>query len=229
MPQAPQLAGLLRLASQPSAGLLLQSANPALQEAILHDPVVHEGVAWLVEQALPQAPQLVGLVRLASQPSMGLLLQSANPAPQEAILHDPFVHDGVALLVEQALPQAPQLVGLLRLASQPSAGLLLQSANPLAQEAILHDPFTHDGVALLVEQALPQAPQFFGSVLGFAQVLPEHKMLGGMQAAGPQTPLLQMPLRQLVFWLHFCPFWAAMGQPRTPQPGTCAFICRRSP
>ena len=140
--------------------LLLQSAKPAVH-APLQTPPVHCAVTLLVEQTEPQPPQLlVELVVLISQPSASLLLlQSAKPAVH-APLQTPPVHCAVTLLVEQTVPQPPQLlVELAMLSSQPSASLLLlQSAKPGLQ-APLHTPPPHARVTLLPEHAVPQLPQ----------------------------------------------------------------------
>src|SRR5438105_4058931 len=96
-----------------------------------HAPALHEGVPFTDEQPAPHALQLsTSLLRLTSQPSAALLLQSANPALQ-AMAQTPLLHEGVPFTDEQAAPQALQLpTSLLRLTSHPSAALPLQSANP---------------------------------------------------------------------------------------------------
>jgi len=48
---------VLKLLSQPSPALLLQLPKPALQ-ATWQAELTQEGVAFVVEQALPQPPQL---------------------------------------------------------------------------------------------------------------------------------------------------------------------------
>src|SRR5579883_1169597 len=125
-------------------------------------------VTWLVEQTLPQPPQLLlSVLVFTSQPLVCLLLsQSAKPGLQ-APLHPPEEQVGVMMLLfEQSVPQAPQLFGsVVRLTSQPSVSLLpLQSAKP-ALQAPLQVPPPQLGVAMLFfEQARPQAPQFAGSI-----------------------------------------------------------------
>jgi hypothetical protein len=52
-----------------------QSPHPASQLLISQLPVAHEAVAFGSEQAIPQPPQLVSVVREVSQPSPGTPLQ----------------------------------------------------------------------------------------------------------------------------------------------------------
>jgi hypothetical protein len=82
--QAPQwVAEVGKLVSQPSDGSLLQSAQSVWQVAIVQMLFVQAAVACARVQTLPQVPQLLTSVVVAtSQPSAGLPLQSAKPAPQ---------------------------------------------------------------------------------------------------------------------------------------------------
>jgi hypothetical protein len=70
LPQAPQFWGLLASAvSQPSAGLPLQSPNPALQDCSTQAPLTQAAVALGKLQWAPQAPQLLTSVwRLTQVP-----------------------------------------------------------------------------------------------------------------------------------------------------------------
>jgi len=83
--QVPQwVAEVGRLVSQPSDGSLLQSAQSVWHVAIVQMLFVQAAVACARAQTFPQAPQLLTSVVVAtSQPSAGLPLQSAKPAPQE--------------------------------------------------------------------------------------------------------------------------------------------------
>jgi hypothetical protein len=123
----------------------------------------------LLEQVLPQPPQFAGSpLEELSQPLVSLLLsQSAKPALQVP-LHAPPAQVGVAMLLpEHAMPQPPQFAGLSPVeVSQPFESLLLsQSAKP-ALQAPLQVPPAQVGIAmLLLEQLLPQPPQFAGSLL----------------------------------------------------------------
>ncbi|MDB6109807.1 MAG: hypothetical protein JWR69_1557, partial [Pedosphaera sp.] len=112
---------------------------------------------WLEEQRMPQPPQLLALVAmLVSQPSVCLLpLQSAKPEAQ-APLQTPLLQVGVMWLVEQTVPQLPQLAGSeLMLTSQPSAELPLQFENPTLQVPMLQAPAVQVEVALGAEQTCP--------------------------------------------------------------------------
>jgi hypothetical protein len=60
IPQPPQCArALCVFVSQPLAALPSQLPKPALQLAIPHAPIAHEGVAFATVHALPHAPQLL--------------------------------------------------------------------------------------------------------------------------------------------------------------------------
>jgi len=84
LPQAPQWLELVaRLTSQPSAGLPLQSAKPALQLPTRHAPATQAATALAGAQTVPQAPQLLTVVWVfTSQPSAAERLQSAKPEAQ---------------------------------------------------------------------------------------------------------------------------------------------------
>src|SRR5437660_391631 len=89
MPQPPQFVGSTwRLASQPSAGFLLQSPQPAEHGPALQAPAVHIGVACTAAHALPQPPQLATSLDV----SMQLILQQLFPAPQRASSLQPGTH-----------------------------------------------------------------------------------------------------------------------------------------
>jgi hypothetical protein len=109
---------------------------------------------------VPQAPQSVSVLSRVSQPSVGSLLQSSNPA-----LHDPMpqvdaLHVGVPLATKHTFPHPPQLSTSVAVStSQPSVLLALQSASvPLHAESP-HVPLTQFGVPPLVEQSPEQLPQ----------------------------------------------------------------------
>jgi hypothetical protein len=73
----PQCIGCERSVSQPSDASLLQSANPALHDAMVHFPIVQLGVAWGVVHTMPQPPQLFGSAAVfTSQPFNGIPSQS---------------------------------------------------------------------------------------------------------------------------------------------------------
>ncbi len=150
----------------------LRPQAPQLNWSLLrsvHVPLQH---VRPLAQTFPQAPQLLLSVRrLVSQPSAGLVLQSANPELQLAITQVPLEQAMVALAPEQTWPQLPQLLTLLlMLVSQPSAWLPLQSAKPELQPAITQVPLVQAMVALAAEQTWPQPPQLLTLLLVFTQV-----------------------------------------------------------
>jgi hypothetical protein len=120
-------------------------------------------------------------------------------------LHVPPAQVGVAmLLLEQAMPQPPQFAGpVLVEISQPFVSLLLsQSPNPGLQVP-LHVPPAQVGVAmLLLEQAMPQPPQLFGSELGSVQApaqqtFPLQLRPQALQFAESVLLSVQVPLQQM--------------------------------
>lgn len=193
MPQL--LWSLVTLISQPSLCLLpLQSAKPAVQVP-LHTLPEQAAVMWLAEQTMPQPPQLLVLVAtFVSQPSLCLLpLQSAKPAVQ-APLHTPEAQLWMAMwLLEQTVPQLPQLFGsVLTLTSQPFAVTLSQFENPALQAAMVQVPLAQEDVALGAEHRLPQEPQLLTSLLRLRQVPPQLTWPAVQLMV--QTPPWQRPL-----------------------------------
>jgi hypothetical protein len=188
-PQAPQLLGLfVRFVSQPSAGLLLQSAKPKLQLAIAQVPPEHTMVALGAAQTRPQAPQLLTSVPVFTQ----VPLHTTWPGGH-CVVQVPLTQ---LVPLGQAWPQAPQLLGsFVRLISQPLAALVSQSAKPALQLAITQLPPEHAMVALGAVQTRPQAPQLLTSVPVFTQV-PLHTTWPGGHCAA-QVPFTQLvPLGQ---------------------------------
>jgi hypothetical protein len=118
----------------------------------------------LVEQALPQAPQLAGVESDVSQPSVCLFeLQSPQPEAQVPLQTPLLLHMGWMWLVEQVTPQPPQFEVVVSDASQPSVCLFeLQSPQPEAQVP-LQTPPLQAAVTWFVEQTTLAAPQFCGS------------------------------------------------------------------
>jgi hypothetical protein len=106
--------------------------------------------------------------------------QWAKPVLQLAIPHLPWLHVGVPFAVVQMLWHVPQLLtSFCRLASQPSAGLLLQSVQPPAwQLTMLQVPALHASVAWFVLQAIPHPPQFSTSP-GVPPVFTGQPWIGG--------------------------------------------------
>jgi hypothetical protein len=213
-PQPPQLAtSMSALISQPSTGLALQSRKPGSQLATSHAALTHSGVPLGTAHATPQPPQFASSVSvLTSQPSAGLALQSSNPALQSAIAQAPAAQLGVPLATAHAVPQPPQFAtSVFVFTSQPSTGLPLQSSKPASQLAISHAAATQLGVPLATAHAVPQPPQFAGSV----SVLTSQPSAGArLQSAKPasQAATVQLPPTQ-----PGVPFATLHASPQPPQ------------
>ena len=110
------------------------------------------GVPLVLLQTVPHMPQLPVLVLVFVSQSVPEVAQWAKPGLQVPTAHLPWLQVGVPFAVVQMLPQVPQLLGSVWVFfSQPSAALMLQSAQPpLAQVTILHVPDTHASVALFM-------------------------------------------------------------------------------
>jgi hypothetical protein len=120
---------------------------------------------------LPQVPQLfASLVVLISQPLAGLPSQSMKPVLQDLMAQFDALHVGVAFAKLHAVPQPPQLfTSLVVLISQPSEAVLLQSAYPVAHDAMAHADDVHVAVAFAKLHTWPQLPQLFTSFVVLAQ------------------------------------------------------------
>ena len=131
------------------------------QRPIAQTPVALEGA-----QAAPHAPQLeVSVDTAASQPLPGLPSQLAKPASQVKA-QKPVMQLARALApAGQTTPQRPQWeTSVARFTSQPLVASPSQSAKPV-MHATPHTPDAQVGDALARDgQAMPQAPQLFGSV-----------------------------------------------------------------
>lgn len=113
------------------------------------------------EQLVPQAPQLVALLRVSiSHPLAGLPSQSAKPGLQ-VVPQSPERHTAVELAaVGQFWPHAPQCVGEFNSVSQPLAALPSQLPRPTEHWSV-HAPMMHAAVAPGPDaQARLQAPQW---------------------------------------------------------------------
>lgn len=133
MPQPPQLAEVVSAVSHPFA------ADPSQLPRVLlhwipHMPLLHVAEPPVELHWIPQPPQWLMSVRvLISHPVTGRPSQLARPVEQVK-LHDPLLHAGVPPIALHWMPQPPQLLmSVRRLRSQPSRGLLLQSAWPAPQ------------------------------------------------------------------------------------------------
>jgi hypothetical protein len=159
--QAPQLVVVLMARSQPLAGDPSQSSNPALHAVMSHPVIVQVAIATLasVAQLLPQLPQLAGVLMFTSQPLVGVMSQSRNPAPhvneQLPLLQPAPVVFGLPV---QSLAQVPQLAGSDRFVSQLVLSLL-QSSCVDAHVSTKQMPVAQVGVALAIEQVVPHVPQ----------------------------------------------------------------------
>lgn len=121
-----------------------------------------------------------------------------QPWPQHTPLHTLFgqthrppEHNS---LVGHTKPQPPQLrESVVMFVSQPSIGLLLQSAKPTLQDAMRQVAFEQKLVALGRLQTWPQVPQLRGS-----RVRSAHTPLQFCCPDAQQTPLEQLPEQQLL-------------------------------
>src|SRR5262245_28532528 len=91
-----------------------------------HAPPTQASPLGLLAQSLPQAPQLVAVVRSVSQPSSAFGKEGSTQLPQPALqvgVQSAPLHTSTATLVLlHARPQPPQLKMLaLMLVSQPSS------------------------------------------------------------------------------------------------------------
>ena len=158
-PHEPQLASELSGVSQPLAALPSQLPNPALQAPSVHAPALQLAVALAREHPTAQPPQLLRVLRGVSHPLASAASQLPEPALQLPITQLPPAHVGVALARAHALPQDPQLPGVLRGVSQPLAALPSQLPQPLSQPPIAQLPAKQAGVACARVHALPQRSQ----------------------------------------------------------------------
>jgi hypothetical protein len=191
--QLPQWAALVcRFDSQPSAGLLLQSAQLGWQLAIEQAPLVQAGVALGRLQTVAQAPQWLGsLLTAVSHPLLGSPSQSANPLAQVG-LQFPAVQVEVPWSLAHEIAQVPQWSAVLaRSVSQPSFAFWLQLPHPELQ-LIKHWPALQEGVPLAVLHLLPHPPQFKGSR---SVLVSQPSATPMLQSAYPalQSGLLQTP------------------------------------
>jgi hypothetical protein len=159
MPQPPQLlASVPRTSvSHPLDAMPSQSAKPALQPPTTQVPATHAFTLALARRhALPHIPQLAGSVCVFTQSPEQFMVLAPHEAP-----HIPAEHTWPA---GQARPHMPQLaLSVLVLASHPLAGIMSQSAMPIAHVPRAHVPALHVAVALGRRHAVPQPPQLLAS------------------------------------------------------------------
>lgn len=162
VPQLPQLRALLwRLASHPFAAVLSQLAKGALHEPIWHWPEAQAAPALGKLHWFGHVPQWSASVkRLTSHPSATPPLQLPKGTLQFWIVQAPATHAPTPFAGAQSEPHAPQLPRLVsRLASQPSLGMLLQSAQPGSHPTIWQVPVPHEVTAWERVQTVPQLVQ----------------------------------------------------------------------
>jgi hypothetical protein len=168
VPHVPQLDTLFWvLISHPLPGRPSQFPKPALQVPSEQLPEAQDSPAFARSQTAPQVPQFERVVRLVSQPFAELPSQLAKPALQVPSWHAPLKHVAPAFAKLQTVPQAPQFEALVFVfVSHPSDTRPLQLPKPPAHVRE-HVPAAHAGVALVVEHAAAQEPQFVALVFVF--------------------------------------------------------------
>jgi hypothetical protein len=166
LPHAPQFFG----SDVASAQIPEHSRSPSGQ---VHSPATQVRPA---PHVLPHAPQFNGSRVTSTQP----LPHSTNRFEHVAT-HDPFSQRGV--LVGQALPHDPQLK------ASPSSDLQTPSQNAVPSGHAHCPPLQ----VCPEEQALPQPPQFSGSVSTSTHAFPHATCPGAWQAHKPETQLCAAP------------------------------------
>src|SRR5437773_361086 len=173
-----------------------QSALPWMHWSMLQTPALHAGTPLKTPHVLPAHPALTqaavplamlhvpphvpqlrrSLRRSVSQPFSARLSQSPNPT-LHANVHAPSLHAPPALRapVQERL-QPPQLRGLSAVpTSQPLPTFRSQSAKPGSHVPMLHLPRRQPAVPWSgAPHALPQPPQFFGSLKASKQPPLQH-------------------------------------------------------
>ncbi len=111
----------MRLASQPSLAVWLQSAKPGVQPATAQAPPAHVlTVAWGSAHKVPQAPQLAGSLAVLAQDERPDAVQMVSGAAQ-VVPQTPAEHTCPA---PHAWAQAPQLaLSVCVFTSQPSGAM----------------------------------------------------------------------------------------------------------
>ncbi len=142
--QAPQLALSVWVLAQAPAQLV--------------KPKAHETMQCPAEQVVPDAHTMLHAPQLSG--SVNVLVHAPPHAVCPATQVTRQVPETQVSPEGQTLPHAPQLLpSVCVFTSQPSSGLVLQSAKPMEHALMAHALATHDDVALGRLQARPQAPQ----------------------------------------------------------------------
>lgn len=212
-----------RLASHPSAPLLLQSAKPPLQANPQAD-ALHVVDAFAREaHPLPHAEQCEGLlVVLVSQPFAGFPSQLPKPVVQLCTWQLPPPHVATPLATEHALPHIPQWVVLLSAVSQPLAMLPSQLPKPVVQPASAHVPALHEALPLANEHALPHIPQCVVLLSDVSQPL-------AMLPSQLPKSALHDPMRQAPAAHAAVPLAIAHALPHIPQWATSVAVSTHAP
>ena len=211
-PQAPQLAVVRMLTSQPSAYRLLQLAKPSLQPTMVHAELTHSALPLAAAQTVPQAPQLLAVfVRFTSQPLPGAPSQSPRPGAQLEMPQLPFTQFGVPPTAEHTLLQVPQLFTSELLAiSQPLLSWASQLRKP-ALQLIPHIPLVQVAVPFWSLQTVPQAPQCSVEEFRFVsqpfEAMPSQSANGALHEAMAQDPPEQTAVA----------FGRLQAEPQAPQ------------
>jgi len=162
-PHPPQFAVPAAMSvSQPFAGSMSQSANPATHDATAQLPARHAGTAFAGAHDAPQPPQFTTLVRMfASQPFAAFPSQFSKPLAHTMVQPD-ATHAGDAFVrAGHAIPQRPQFAtDEVTSVSQPFVSFASQLPVPEAQVPSTQDPATHVADACGKPQTCPQMPQF---------------------------------------------------------------------
>jgi hypothetical protein len=196
--------------SHPSIAFESQSPHPARHTGV-HRPATHDVVPWALVHFIPHEPQLFVLVPVVvSHPFFGSASQSPYPVLQTGV-QSPPTHDVVPFALEHATPHAPQFAALVFVSvSQPLPTLPSQFPQP-DRQAMLQAPSEHDGVPLVLEQLLPQVPQFERLVWVLVS-----QPLASWPSQLPQ-PLLQATIWHVPVAQNAVALSNAHGTPQEPQ------------
>jgi hypothetical protein len=232
--QAPQFARLvLESVSQPLARLASQSRKLPLQVKVQLPPPQAMPVAWVTVwvQSAPQLPQLLVSVCRFLQV---VLLQTVNPPRQLSVQVplvlqaqlEPFVGT-VPQPVQVLLAPCVQLLAL-RLTSQPSLTLPLQSRCVASQLGWQAPPAVQTVEPPVLVQAVPQAPQLV-TLNGVSQPSSAVGAAGVVQLRKPaaQVEVHTLPAQLAVAtWLTPA---ALQARPQPPQLATVLLTSTSQP
>jgi hypothetical protein len=209
--QPPQSVLVISDVSQPVASLPSQSPKLAVHAPIAQVPVAQVAVAFVREQLDPQPPQFTSVVMGVSQPLGSTASQSPKPGRHEVHPHMPVEQSATAWDRRHATPHPVQSVSVPSGVSQPSSGIMLQSAKPGSQLATAHAPLVQVGRAFGSMHALPHAPQFASDVPRSAsQPLPAIM-------SQSSKPMRQTAPHALVLQVAIVPGGVGQVMPQPPQ------------